>query len=710
MMLTDSNTKLERSHNFVESNFDIGDPIIIMEYLRKNAYSNPKRAICQEIMSNARDAHREAGVDAPIEVKVPSRLDPTWVCRDYGIGISPSRMENVFIKFGKSTKRNDNTQTGGFGIGAKTPWAYSDTFIITTVCDIEGHRIKYNYAAVIGENRIPKLVQMADPTHTDEPTGTTISFNVDAKDHYEFCRYTLEVTRFWKVRPIIKNESDIGDKSFWSVNESIFENDGWSISKDKYSGRICLIDSIPYNLNLDAINDKITEEQRNIVRHLGIILNFNVGELSVSLNREALYYDDKTVKHISSRLQNVVDYLRSHFEQKVSHCKTLWEAAITLASFHHDFQHCAGLIKNITWNGQVIPSNSISGTGAYQIVHYTREPANHQQYPNRVRRFTANNRIDFRKNSMLVIGDSKTRIEHAFANDKTLVNVYVVCNRMGDSSEKNFVNWMNNAGIGNLGAVNIDTLPLPPKQPRVKGATAPYQRVKTYIFQYGDFRDTEIDAKELKNGSGIYVPCFRRLAMTNNKCDNELPGYISIRALVDLCKIDKPVYGIQKDLLPRLGSGWVSLYDYTKHLFKIAAEKLNIDVNILMDIHMASNSSGISKDNNKILEKIASNNLDKMPSGFLDWYNTAKLMRDLSTSNDYPFKLYGINKEAFNIIGMKTDSKFVSLDEKFEIVKKNYIFADFSNHYGRVNSDIEKHLLVYLEAMKRLERPKVLVA
>src|SRR5271163_3034575 len=131
MKLNETKPYYESSGDLEEHFFSIKDQGMIFDILRSKMYSNPILAICREITSNARDAHREVGkANVPIHIQLPSNLQPEYRIKDYGPGISPDRMLNIFIKYTASTKRDDNIQTGGFGLGAKTPFAYSDQFLV----------------------------------------------------------------------------------------------------------------------------------------------------------------------------------------------------------------------------------------------------------------------------------------------------------------------------------------------------------------------------------------------------------------------------------------------------------------------------------------------------------------------------------------------------------------------------------------------------
>ena len=96
---------------------------VIFDILRDKMYKNKIGSICREVLSNCRDANREAGSTRNIEVTMiqPNQFvsvgHQSVSFRDYGSGITPERMYDVYLKYGASTKRDGNDQTGGLRIG-----------------------------------------------------------------------------------------------------------------------------------------------------------------------------------------------------------------------------------------------------------------------------------------------------------------------------------------------------------------------------------------------------------------------------------------------------------------------------------------------------------------------------------------------------------------------------------------------------------------
>ena len=113
----------------VTGKFKVTDDARLMGMLSTNLYQNPLKTMLQEIMHNAWDAHKVTDQsDRPIEITIT----PTKVTvEDYGSGIDPEMIEDIYCTYGHSTKHGDSDQTGGFGLGSKSPYSYTESFTVT---------------------------------------------------------------------------------------------------------------------------------------------------------------------------------------------------------------------------------------------------------------------------------------------------------------------------------------------------------------------------------------------------------------------------------------------------------------------------------------------------------------------------------------------------------------------------------------------------
>jgi len=133
MKLALHNNSFESNIEVESQNFGIGDVGVVIGLLRKNVYQHRIRTLTQEYLSNGRDSQREAKTSKRMIVSIPNELSPVLKVRDFGVGITPDRMANIFIKYGSSSKRKTNGQTGGFGIGGKSCFSYTDSFTIISI-------------------------------------------------------------------------------------------------------------------------------------------------------------------------------------------------------------------------------------------------------------------------------------------------------------------------------------------------------------------------------------------------------------------------------------------------------------------------------------------------------------------------------------------------------------------------------------------------
>jgi len=296
---------------------DTNDTMII-KLLRDKMYKNKIGAVCREVVSNSRDANREAGREnVPVIVDITSNLvsllsdEEIYITfQDNGVGISPDRMENIFLKYGGSTKRDSDKYTGGFGIGAKTPFAYSNEFLIITIVEEKGVRTKYEYQAIItsdGKSEVSRMMLVGSEV-TSEQTGTKVCVPIKEEDRIRFEKELIYATCLWKVKPILKGFTE---KTTISV---LKETKDYIVLKDKYDSRenftmfgtqsfIALIDEIPYKLEKDKLEELVT--LNSISKKIGdttkVVFKYNTGEVSVSGSREDVEYIKDNFKEFEKK-------------------------------------------------------------------------------------------------------------------------------------------------------------------------------------------------------------------------------------------------------------------------------------------------------------------------------------------------------------------------------------------------------------------------
>lgn len=159
----------------LESNvFSIKASPIAFEILSSRLYANPVLAVVRELLTNAYDSHKASNnLSTPIQVHFPDYLDPNFIIRDYGTGLSKEDILEMYTTFFSSTKSDSNDFTGCFGLGSKTPFSYTSSFSVHSFFN----GIKYFFVA-IKKDGYPSIVCVREE-ETDEPNGLEIIIPTD---------------------------------------------------------------------------------------------------------------------------------------------------------------------------------------------------------------------------------------------------------------------------------------------------------------------------------------------------------------------------------------------------------------------------------------------------------------------------------------------------------------------------------------------------
>lgn len=298
------------------------DEGFIMSILRKKLYSDPIGTICREIASNGRDAHRAAGIPhRPIEITIsnPNQLfnvsTKSIMFKDFGLGMSPQTIKEVYTQYGSSTKRDSNDFTGGFGIGSKSPFSYTDAFTVITI-----HKgIKYVYNLVIDESEKGECI-LLHSEKTAEEQGTTVIVPIKPQDIGTFEDRTIYATKFWTPQPTLINFN----QRFRVVNFLLSTPEFFCTDQASGGNQITLvIDAIPYPLDFNNVNaNDIDFNHGNVTT----FLCFKTGELTISATRESVQYDEATKSLIKNRIKHVKDVLAKRLEDKFAKCENVFQA------------------------------------------------------------------------------------------------------------------------------------------------------------------------------------------------------------------------------------------------------------------------------------------------------------------------------------------------------------------------------------------------
>ena len=113
------NTTSEATNNsgLVAGSFQIKATAQAFKILSSSLYTYKERAVLRELAANALDSHTVAGIpNTPIEITLPTQLEPTLIVKDFGTGMSLQVIQALYFTFFASDKDLTNDVIGGFGL------------------------------------------------------------------------------------------------------------------------------------------------------------------------------------------------------------------------------------------------------------------------------------------------------------------------------------------------------------------------------------------------------------------------------------------------------------------------------------------------------------------------------------------------------------------------------------------------------------------
>lgn len=280
------------------------------EILSDSLYTDKERAIAREYMTNAYDAHVDAGcVEKSFRVHVPTRLEPYFEVEDFGIGLDEDGVMKTFATFFHSTKETSNEVNGCLGLGSKSAFAVSDTF--TIISNKDG--VKSTYVCYKNREGVP-MVDKKFSKGTEDGNGVTIRIPVNSS------RIGIWADKIWQVMGCYEVTPTHNLFTEYSQYETKLENFKSRIKKVRgaehgvyedtsYSGVFVLMGNVLYPIdNPESLvkNQGLREIFSRIQSGARIILRSELGELNIAPSREALSMDYYTRTTVARKLTKLL--------------------------------------------------------------------------------------------------------------------------------------------------------------------------------------------------------------------------------------------------------------------------------------------------------------------------------------------------------------------------------------------------------------------
>ncbi|UOX40388.1 RIIA lysis inhibitor [Aeromonas phage GomatiRiver_11] len=328
------------------------------QVLSEKLYKDKAEAVLRELSCNAVDIHCELGKgDVPFHVTLPTAIYPWFVIRDFGSGLSQDQIDEIFTVYFASTKDNSDDAIGGFGLGCKSPFAYSESGGGFTVKSYQnGMCTVYNMYMDDGE---PFATPMST-TPTDEENGLEILVPIPDHEHARWKVLAKKVFRaFDRCKPYITN-MDASQIDTFPDEEEFFHADDFGNSGEVYAVIGGVVYPIPQRLL----------EGSMVFRYAGrpAYIKCPIGSVDIAPSREELSLTKEGEEYLIERMKNFSAQFANTIKKEFAGITNERQAVIKAQSYN---SYVINSISDLEINGVPIQTLINRYTNMTDLSGYT---------------------------------------------------------------------------------------------------------------------------------------------------------------------------------------------------------------------------------------------------------------------------------------------------------------------------------------------------
>ena len=459
---TNTNT-ITKSENFVESNYSIDATAKAFAILSDGLYSNKILAVVRELSTNAYDSHVAAGcAEKPFDVHLPTALDNEFSIRDYGTGLSREDCMSLYTTYFRSDKTDSNDAVGCLGLGSKSPFAYTDQFMVESFYN--GNHM--TFSAYKNENDEPVFALLSEQP-TNDPNGLRVSFATEAGDSTNFKYEAQNVWKYFVTTPNANIDVEVD-----SQGDATMSGDDWKICNKAnrgYAKNELVMGQIGYELDADQFEGDVYDL---LWRGHGLIIHANIGDVDITPSRESLSYNTRTKDFIHNKIKNILEEISTQTQQYIDDSPTLWDARLAWTGVNRSMSGVKTIREAIgeithyknqelfsaeTWCGVDLPESTKAGNN---VVWYTKS-----KYRTTVQRQEISVLKVFSSDEMTIIYENEKkgsvgRVKHHLKEVKQEGNMFLI---RGDEDYLEEV--LTALGANRDHVADVTTLAKPPASP-----------------------------------------------------------------------------------------------------------------------------------------------------------------------------------------------------------------------------------------------------
>ena len=282
--------------------------------LSDKLYTDKPTACWRELYANAHDESDD------IKVQLPTYNDPVCVIWDNGSGLDQNELISLFCTYGASNKRDTNSKIGGFGVGSKVLFSYTDTFSASSVKD----GVKTGIVCYKDDEGMP-TARIIGHEASDEQSGTRIQWATTSYDAESFRASALEVfSRFEHKPQFLCNTTHSWFEEMYS-----FETNEWGVRHPDFSGSLKKTGSgvqiVMGGIAYPVSSNSLEYSKYHSMCESNIDIFAPIGAVQLAASREALSYDEKTTAYVSRRLDDMKGQALQMIEDAVASSPNWYE-------------------------------------------------------------------------------------------------------------------------------------------------------------------------------------------------------------------------------------------------------------------------------------------------------------------------------------------------------------------------------------------------
>lgn len=334
-------------------------------------YENPELAVIREYSTNARDAMVAAGKkDQPIRITAPSVMEPTFIVRDEGVGLSKQEVVENLTKYGYSSKRETDEEVGMLGLGSKSALTYTSQFSYV-VCK-DGMTVT---VLITREDDGAPVLQIVREEETPDALNS-VEVHVPVKDPVRFNITMNDFFKYWMPGTVLVNSEEPSsifandnpdDPDIWLSEDVVLKQ----THSDYYEGKVVIVmGSVPYRVD----RGQMSEDFMAAIQGFTLTAMVDIGTCDFTPSREGLMMSKRTKEMLSElekyfldRIQPVIQEAISEMNYKQANDWGRSRQGLLRWMFKND--------RPVRWNGRMlsfsysmdIPDSMSDGASCYQI-------------------------------------------------------------------------------------------------------------------------------------------------------------------------------------------------------------------------------------------------------------------------------------------------------------------------------------------------------